>query len=292
MGDIKDFFQEFKERLTSPIFGSFIIAWLVINWEIPLTLIAYNQDELKLDGNVSYLQFVKDRYSFLNCFIFPLVASLVYILCYPHLKNIVNRYIAKAKIKGDAELLKISKDNGYVSIEKHLSIKSQLDNKMEQLTNFYAEQTQIEKQYSELQDTHSLLLEENERQKIEIDKLGKRVPEKQTVEKFLDVYEVISKYSFFGNFDAKIMDVYNNLIGVYTISISAETVYFQLTAKSTGSESPMHHLLSYGTFKVFTFSILQGGQLQITLSNENYHNSGFYTYPLIVGIYYSYLLCI
>jgi hypothetical protein len=33
---VADFFKDVKERFSSPLFSSFIIAWLIINWKVPV----------------------------------------------------------------------------------------------------------------------------------------------------------------------------------------------------------------------------------------------------------------
>jgi len=149
METIKDFFKEFKDRLTSPLIGSFILSWFLVNWQIPIVLIFYKQDQMKLESEKSFISFIKSQYTWQHCFLFPFLVALFYVFAYPYIRNWISEYVEKRKIVGEAALLKLSSNEGYVSISKHQLLQSQLNEKLSQLTKFYNEQTEIETKYIE-----------------------------------------------------------------------------------------------------------------------------------------------
>ncbi len=88
MDQIKSLSVLIRERLTSPFIFSFLISWLLINWEIPIAILFMNKTEL-VEGN--YISFISnhilDRSKAINQ---PLVYALGYTILYPFLKVLIN----------------------------------------------------------------------------------------------------------------------------------------------------------------------------------------------------------
>lgn len=147
--EVKEFFQEFKHRISSPLFGSFIISWLLINWEIPITLLFYKQEYVYRDFKASYVDAIREYYSIWRCILFPFLTSLFYTFVYPYIRNQIKIFQAARTLEVDSAILKKSGE-GFVSIAKHQILEGQLRERMDQLQTFYNNQTQIEKDNEEL----------------------------------------------------------------------------------------------------------------------------------------------
>lgn len=86
--------EAIKQRLTSPVFGSFFISWLIINWQVPYVTFFVDKDKLsdsKLDFIVDYLNTTSHW-----CLItIPLLTTIIYIFAYPWLKYLIDLMMVK-----------------------------------------------------------------------------------------------------------------------------------------------------------------------------------------------------
>lgn len=149
---ITDFFKDLKERLSSPIFSSFAIAWLIINYKIPIGIVFYKIDDLKKDGYKSYIDLIDKNNNVINFFWLPVSAAILYTFVYPIFKNALLAFAAWIKSWGSKWVLSISKE-GSISVIKYLTLKD----KYQGLINLFEQQTQSENSY--LEENSQLRLE-------------------------------------------------------------------------------------------------------------------------------------
>lgn len=93
METVKEFWNEFKERVSSPFFASFIISWVIFNYPIIIGLLFYKQPELKADGYVSYLDLINQCYNSWNMIWYPLITATAYTLILKELLRIIQARI-------------------------------------------------------------------------------------------------------------------------------------------------------------------------------------------------------
>lgn len=84
---LSNIFKDLKGRISSPFFFSFLLSWLVFNWQIIIALLFYKHNEVLLDGYSSYINLIKENSYHGNSFWYPLLAALSYTLIYPIIKN-------------------------------------------------------------------------------------------------------------------------------------------------------------------------------------------------------------
>src|ERR1700748_661850 len=101
MDKITDFFKEFKSRLTNPLFASFILSWLIINWRVPVGIFGYKLDELKVDGYKSYADLISKNASTWNYLWYPLISAALYTLLSPLLRMIIIAFLSWIKKASD-----------------------------------------------------------------------------------------------------------------------------------------------------------------------------------------------
>lgn len=122
MDKISDFFKDIKERLSSPLFSSFIISWLIINWKVFVGLIFYKIDQLRLDGYNSYIDLITKNYSLIDYLCLPGSGAILYTFGYPFLKNWILTFDAWIKSWGSISRLKRSRE-GMISVTKYMKLR-------------------------------------------------------------------------------------------------------------------------------------------------------------------------
>jgi hypothetical protein len=88
---LKDVFSNVKDRLSNPLIFSFIISWLIYNWEITVALLWYDKFQIQAEGCKSIFEFIQNKLD--NKFwstILPLIVALIYTLGFPYLKGLIN----------------------------------------------------------------------------------------------------------------------------------------------------------------------------------------------------------
>lgn len=88
---LKDIYENIKDRLSNPLIFSFIVSWLVYNWEITVALLWYDKDQIKAEGYKSIFEFIQYQLNS-KCFSFiiPLILALVYTFIMPYIKEFVD----------------------------------------------------------------------------------------------------------------------------------------------------------------------------------------------------------
>ena len=122
MDKISDFFKDLKERISNPLFSSFIVSWLIFNWKILVGLFFYDNNELKVDGYNSYLDFVSKNLSSSNTIWKPLGAALIYTFIFPFIRNCILAFNSWIKAWGNVWNLSLSKTSK-VSIAKYVQLR-------------------------------------------------------------------------------------------------------------------------------------------------------------------------
>ena len=108
MEKINSLFEQFKDRLTSPIFSSFMISWLVINYKIPIGLFFYKIDDLWRDKYDSYLDLIHDDYNPFHGIILPFTLALAYTFIYPPIKKEINAFNAWITARTDDKIVRLT----------------------------------------------------------------------------------------------------------------------------------------------------------------------------------------
>jgi len=94
MDTVKDIFKDLKDRISSPFFSSFIISWMIFNYQIVIALLFYKQSELKADGYTSYLNLIKNCWDSRYMITYPLTAAVLYSVFVKEFIKIIQTRIA------------------------------------------------------------------------------------------------------------------------------------------------------------------------------------------------------
>ncbi|HMI77690.1 MAG TPA: hypothetical protein VK484_02805, partial [Ferruginibacter sp.] len=86
LSDLGNSFNKiFEERISSPLYGTFIISWLIWNWKIIYLTIFINKDDIQPSNKIQY---ILDNY--INWWVllwFPLISTVVLITVIPLVAN-------------------------------------------------------------------------------------------------------------------------------------------------------------------------------------------------------------
>ncbi|BAU55258.1 hypothetical protein [Mucilaginibacter gotjawali] len=140
MEKISDFLKELRERLSSPLISSFLIAWLVANWRIVVGLVFYKIKDLNLDGYKSYFDLIEKNISLTNNLIWPLAIALFYTFIFPFLRNIIQAFGVWINKWGVDWTLKIQKD-GSIGVEKYIQLRSKYKSLNENLIKVISDES-------------------------------------------------------------------------------------------------------------------------------------------------------
>lgn len=115
---IKDIFSNIKDRISNPLIFSYIVSWLLYNWEITVALLWYDKTQFVAEGCRSVFEFIQDRldtkwYST----IVPLAFALLYTFGMPYIKELVDFFNKKAVFFGKKWKAEFLKDELYLKID-------------------------------------------------------------------------------------------------------------------------------------------------------------------------------
>jgi hypothetical protein len=139
---VSDFFKDIKDRLSSPFFSSFIIAWIIINWKVPVSLIWYNQAELEKVGYKSHFNLIGRLYNPWFFLWIPILSALGYCLLYPFMKYGIMIVQAKIRTWGTNKVFEASKE-APVTMEKYLEQRQKYEKLKAELSELYKNESII-----------------------------------------------------------------------------------------------------------------------------------------------------
>ncbi|MFZ5999841.1 MAG: hypothetical protein ACOYW3_04980 [Bacteroidota bacterium] len=115
---LNDFVKGIKERLSSPFFFSFVLAWIFFNWRITIALLWYNSDLYATKD--SLIEFIETNTSNTQSIFLPLLSAILYTGLF---RNLVSALVAFTTKWGEDWNLNILKDSK-VPMNKFLTYRS------------------------------------------------------------------------------------------------------------------------------------------------------------------------
>jgi len=141
MDKFGDFFKELRSRFSSPFFSSFVIAWLIINWRVPVALIFYKLAEFQSTEHKSYFGIIQDTVTGWTGLWSPLFAAIGYTFVAPLIKNAIRALNAFLDAKGMDWSLRAAKRGNNISLERYMQLRDSYKAKEEALVNLYGEES-------------------------------------------------------------------------------------------------------------------------------------------------------
>jgi hypothetical protein len=138
---------------------SFLLSWLVFNWQIVLALLWYNTETIAGEG-YTLLEFVRENTNWQNSFWLPLLFAIVYTLAAPVVKNLINAFNAWNSKWGENWNLRISK-GAKVPMEKFLALRENFQKRSAILEDAISKESTT---LSELEEARTDLLQARDEQ--------------------------------------------------------------------------------------------------------------------------------
>jgi hypothetical protein len=175
MDDFKDFFKDLRDRITSPLFGSFIVSWLLTNWNLVFMVLFNNADTLKQDRyKIIYNAFYQQPT--FRLLWFPLIGMSFYIFAYPWIKNYIKLYHAKRQADNDSQILDATR--GYsIPLENYIEQLDSFEKEKKTLSGQIAEQIKIRDERNLAVSEATQLKSEKARLEIANSNLGQQLSE-------------------------------------------------------------------------------------------------------------------
>jgi hypothetical protein len=86
--DFSELFKTIKERLANPLFFSFLVSWIFINWEVTVSLLWYNSELYPKRGDL--IKYIDDHTSNGKSVVAPILFAILYTIAMPFIKNGIN----------------------------------------------------------------------------------------------------------------------------------------------------------------------------------------------------------
>src|SRR5579863_3786151 len=173
MERIQDFLKELRTRFSSPFFSSFIIAWLIINWQIPVGLLFYKTAEWKDEQGVGYIEYIEHNVRFFDGILWPLISALIYTVVAPVLKNLIRAFTAYVDRKGTDWALAASK-GGSIPVEKFIELREGYREKVLELAKVTKIESKYRKESERLSQLADQLRKESSDRGADLEKLRSR----------------------------------------------------------------------------------------------------------------------
>lgn len=174
-----DLIKSSSVRIKHPLMGSFMITHVFYNWNYYLVLIFSN---FSIESKIFY---IKTHTNYWN-FIIPFFISLLYIICFPYINNVLNNFLEKARVEENnnkvnyvkrimrVKLLEANYDR-QIAEEKAgtkelATLKNQIETLKEQSDNLYKEKEELILINNKSNSDYNRLLREIEKQKELINK--------------------------------------------------------------------------------------------------------------------------
>lgn len=172
---MKDIIDSLKIRLNNPLIISFLISWPFWNWEIVVSLIWYNGDNLTKHTEFENFVELIDTYSD-NCrsIIFPFVSALAYTFLFPLIKWKINSFTAKYSSREEQEIFEIKKILTVPTVEFVEAVK-QADDKIKELSKIITAKSAIHTENTVLKDEKEKLESSIVEKSNDITKLSERI---------------------------------------------------------------------------------------------------------------------
>ena len=126
MDKANELLQHLRDRLTSPFFSSFLIAWLILNWKILVCFSLLTDNMFNHLGYETYYDCVEKNLSFWNSFGIPLINAVVYSVGYPWVKygiRLANSWAFSKTSEKNLTLL----GQGKIPVEQFVQLQEELD---------------------------------------------------------------------------------------------------------------------------------------------------------------------
>ncbi|MEZ4722124.1 MAG: hypothetical protein R2813_09645 [Flavobacteriales bacterium] len=185
MEKLGDFLNHIKDRLSNPLFGSFVLSWILFNWTIFIGLLTLTDEQLKVLNHDNFIGFVQSQLSWTNSICWPLISSIIYVVVAPLLKSVIqlfNSWVFSWSNKSNLKILQGS----VVSVSKYISLRDKILEREKLIEKTLADERKLEHQLDNL-------IQQNKDERFEKGELKKQLSDLNEKVKDLKGEHVINR---------------------------------------------------------------------------------------------------
>lgn len=150
MEKITDFFKELKDRLSNPFISSFIISWMVVNWNLVVALCIYKREDFKLIGKKGFIDYAETFDDDKALLWKPLLLAISYTFLFPFFRNVILTSQAWFKRWGSQWNRRASKGS-MIDIKKYIELREEYIIRNEQLVKLIDDESETTNKNAKLQ---------------------------------------------------------------------------------------------------------------------------------------------
>lgn len=140
MERLTDILNNIKDRVSNPLIFSFMVSWTAINWKIVVSLLWYDNLQIKNAGYDTIYSFIEANLNPSDGFWNPLVLACTYTFGFPLVKIVVRGFYTLTAKWGNNLNLILSKE-GKVGIESYLKLRDNYDKRTKVLEEVIASES-------------------------------------------------------------------------------------------------------------------------------------------------------
>jgi len=212
MEKLSEILSNLKDRFSSPLIFSFVVSWLVINWQIPVALLWHNSDGIQ-GIQVDLINYLSGLTDVSHSLVIPLLFALGYTFLGPIIHNGISAFNTWNERWGNSVNLSISKGSK-VPFSKYFSFKEEYDRRSKMLEEVISKENTT---LTQLSDAQSNILAKDQ----EINQLKTELTNFKDATNKLSNTEVIS-----GNWKRKVTTALGSE-EIQTIEITQGNVYIR-----------------------------------------------------------------
>lgn len=157
----KDFFANFRERISNPLVFSYFIAWIFWNWKVTLALIWHDSSQQVINGvQYSISGYVDSLIGRCGSYSVPFIIAIVYTFVLPFIKGWIQSFNLKVRKFFEEKHFKID-NTRTVSLSKYLHLREKLNEDLDLVhRNILSEEERIQEK-QRLEQNNQVLRDEN-----------------------------------------------------------------------------------------------------------------------------------
>ncbi len=148
--NLTEVFNNIKERVSNPLIFSFACAWLIINWQVTLSLFV-DIKQVEKEGANTIFTFINQRNRINNFLWQPLTVAVGYTLLMPVIRNLIKALNSWAHKWGENWNLKILKGSS-VSLSKYLKLRDNYETRSKYLEEIISKENVFAEELTRLRN--------------------------------------------------------------------------------------------------------------------------------------------
>lgn len=137
-----------RDRLRSPLLGSYFIALCISNWRVFISLFWFGNVELNQSGVSTHVEYIEQVTNWRTLCAIPMLVSLVYTFLWPFLRNKIDEFTTKRNVEGQ-QLQRPILGQAVFTAEQYLLKREELDIMQKELEESLAVAKEVEREKME-----------------------------------------------------------------------------------------------------------------------------------------------